>query len=208
MKKGLILVLIAVSLVMVGCAPKVMVPPKIDLTKYEKVGLVQLTSDSEGNLTPYLTERLLEAILEDQPGIMVLELGKEEDLLADLEFSTMTPDAVRAIGDNYGVKTLLTGVLDFTEPSTAIDFSGGLSSLSVSSKVSAMLTLKMRDTSSGVTVWSGSSRAEREVSDAGFFGGSFHFDSEDPDKAYGKLADKLVRDVTEDFRVTYVRQKK
>ncbi|HDR91481.1 MAG TPA: hypothetical protein ENN75_04450, partial [candidate division Zixibacteria bacterium] len=118
MKKAFVLIVVIISLIMVGCAPKVMVPPKIDLTKYEKVGLVQLTSNSEGNLTPYLTERLLEAILEDQPGIMVLELGREEDLLYELGFSTMTPDAIRALGDNYGVKTVMTGVLDFTEPST------------------------------------------------------------------------------------------
>jgi hypothetical protein len=207
MKKTFLSMLILFAMIMVGCAPKVMIPPKIDLSKYEKIGLLELNSNSEGNLTPYLTERLLQSILEDQPGIMVVELGREEDLLYQLGFQTMTPDAIRAIGDNYNIKTILSGIIDFTSPATSVDFSGGLKSMSVTSSVSAMLTLKMRDSASGVTVWSGSSRAEREISDAGFFGGTFHFDAENPEKAYGKLADKLVRDVTKDFRVTYERRR-
>lgn len=199
--------ILVMLMIIVGCAPKVAVPPKIDLSNYEKLGLIEFESNAEGDLAPYITERFLEAFLEDQPGIMVVELGSEENLLAELGYNSLGPDAIRAIGEEYDIKTVITGVLDVTEPATDVDFMGGFTNLSVSSTVSAMLTVKLRDTSSGSTVWSGSGRAEREVSDVDLIGGSFHFDAEDPEEAYGKLAEKLVRDVTEDFRITYVRKK-
>lgn len=207
MKNTIIAVFLSGTLFIIGCTPKVMVPPKIDLSHYEKIGLIEFKSNSEGNLTPFITERFLEAILEDQPGTMVIEMGTEEEILAELGYSSMGPDAVRAIGENYDIKTIITGILDLTEPSTDVDFFGSISNISVSSSVSAMLTVKMKDASTGSTIWSGSGRDERELSDAGFYGGIFHFDAEDPDDAYSKLADKLVREVTKDFRVTYERKK-
>ncbi len=200
------ILIVIIFLILIGCAPKVMVPPKIDLTRYETIGLIEFSSNSEGNLEAYITQRFIEAMSEDQHGIKILELGKEDELLAELDQSRMGPEALAAIEKKYDIKTVITGILDLSEPSSKVDLWGSFTDITVSTEVSAMLTVKMRDTSSGATVWSASSRDEREVSDVGFFGGIVHFDSEDPDRAYGKLAEKLVRDVSEDFRVTWERK--
>jgi hypothetical protein len=37
-------------------------------------------------------------------------------------------------------------------------------------------------------------------------GGKVVFDARDPDSAYGELVNALVNEITDDFRVSYVRQ--
>jgi len=208
MHKIINIIIVATLVILNGCATKVMVPPKIDLIDYEIIGLVEFSSNSEGKLDTYITQRYIEAMSQDQPGIKIIELGNEEEILDEFGFDYLNPEALRAIGERYTIKTLITGILDLSEPSSDIDFWGGLSNMTVSTDVAAILTVKMKDTASGATVWSASGRDTREISDVGFFGGNIHFDAEDPDEAYGKLAEKLVKEVTEDFRVTWRRESK
>lgn len=207
MNKGLITIMIALSIFVIGCAPKVMLPPKIDLQGYEVVGLVEFESNSQGNFSPYVTQRFLEAITEDQTSVKIVELGSEKVLLAELGMNSLGPDALAEIGKRYNIRTIISGNIDFSEPSA--DFSGfpGLTSIGVEVKISSILTVKLRDTETGATVWTGSGRAEREIADVGFSGGYFSFNSENPDKAYGKLTDKLVKAVSKDFRVSYIRKR-
>ncbi|MCK5833383.1 hypothetical protein KAH81_06910 [bacterium] len=206
-KLTLITVLFIVSMFYVGCAPKVMVPPKVDLKGYETIGLVEFDSNSEGNFSEYVTQEFLEAISEDQAGVKVIELGTEEELLSDLGLFSMGPDALKAMNRKYDIRTLITGNIDFSEPSADINGIPGLTSMGVEVNVSAILTVKMRDAETGATIWTSSSRAEREIADVGFTGNFFHFGSENPDKAYGKLTDKLLRNATRDFRISYIRKR-
>ncbi|MBN2542786.1 hypothetical protein JXI42_07940 [bacterium] len=189
-----------------NCGPKVMVPPKIDLVTYEVLGLVEFSSNTEGNLSSYATHNFLEAITEDQTGIRVVELGKEADILAELNQSRMGPEAIKAIGEKYALKTIITGNLEVGEPSPDIDFWGSFKNMNISTDVEATLTAKMVETASGATVWTGSATDTREITGVGLYGNTFHFDSEDPDKAYGKLVNSLVEQATEDFRVTWTRK--
>jgi hypothetical protein len=175
----------------------------MDLKGYEILGIIRFTSNSEGKLQEYTTQKFIKAIGEDQTGIKIVELGDENEILKTIGGTQIGPDELKKLNENYGIKTLMTGILDLSKPSTDVDIFGGLTNLSVEQKVTATLTVKLRDTQSGATIWTNSATFSREVSDVGFYGGFFHFDSEDPDKAYGKLVDKLVRDVSEDFRVTW-----
>lgn len=207
MKRVVIVSIAIISLFFVGCAPKVMVPPKLDLKAYEVVGVVEFESNSQGNLSHYVTQRFIEAISEDQPEVKLIELGTVAEVLEGLGMTSMGPDALAEIGKRYDIRTLITGNINFSEPSTDIHSFSGLTSMGVEVKVSSIMTVKLRDTESGATLWTGSGRAEREIADAGFSGGYFSFNSENPDKAYGKLTDKLVKEVSKDFRVSYVRQR-
>ena len=50
MKQTLGLVMVSVLLTMVlGCGPKAMVPPVIDLKQHEVIGIIEFSSSSEGN---------------------------------------------------------------------------------------------------------------------------------------------------------------
>ncbi len=73
-----LLVLGMIPLILIGCAPKVMVLPRIDLKVYDNVGIVEFSSNAEGNLDQFATQKFLEAIQSSQPGVRILELGNKE----------------------------------------------------------------------------------------------------------------------------------
>ena len=207
MRKVFLVVSMMAAFIIAGCAPKVMVPPRVDLKGYEIIGLVEFESNSEGNFGHYVTQRFMEAITEDQPGIKIVELGTKDELLAELGMSSLGPEALDSIARRFGIKTLITGNLDLSQPSPNLHGILGVTSMGMNLDVSAMLTVKLRDTNSGATVWTASASDEREIANVGFGGGLFNLDAEDPDKAYGKLTDKLLEKVTRDFRVTYERKR-
>lgn len=198
---------IILSIVFCGCAPKIMVPPKIDLLEHEVVGIIEFSSNSVGSMEQYVTQEFIREMTEDQT-IRIIELGSEQEIMDELGRSRIGPEEIMAVGKKYSVKTIATGILDFGEPSDKIDLSGGFANMNFSSEVSVMLTVKMRESKTGATIWTDSARDEQEISDVGFWGGYFHFDAENPERAYGKLAERLVKEVTADFRVSWERQKR
>src|SRR5881409_4195978 len=71
------------ALLVSGCGGhKVLVPPRLDLRPYAKLGLVTFTvENATGSLHQYATERFAEEVLAAWPGIEVLELGSVDTLL-------------------------------------------------------------------------------------------------------------------------------
>src|SRR2546426_9444844 len=102
---ALLLILLAA-----GCGGnKVLVPPRLDLRPYGKLGLVTFTvENAKGSLHQFATERFAEEMLAAQPGIEVLELGP---LDSDL-------DAARAqqLGKERGVAAGCAGHPEGTDP--------------------------------------------------------------------------------------------
>jgi len=66
MKKGIIFAAIALMVFLISCGPKVMVPPRISLSEYQIIGLVEFTSNTEGSLETYATQRFMEEMTKDQ----------------------------------------------------------------------------------------------------------------------------------------------
>src|SRR2546428_141540 len=102
---ALLLILLAA-----GCGGnKVLVPPRLDLRPYGKLGLVTFTvENAKGSLHQFATERFAEEMLAAQPGIEVLELGPIDSEL----------DAARAqqLGKERGVAAVFAGHLKCTNP--------------------------------------------------------------------------------------------
>jgi hypothetical protein len=113
---------------------------------------------------------------------------------------------MRAIGERYGVGAVIVGVLDVQDVKPRIDLQSMITSGSVSADVKASLTTRIMETSHGATVWTRSSGITSTVAQVGVGGGGVRFDAKDPESAYGKMVDALVADLTQDFRVSYVRQ--
>jgi hypothetical protein len=191
-----------------GCAgKKVMVPPRVDLNAYSKIGMVEFSSNAEGNLSQFASQKFLEAVQSSQPGVRVIELGSRERVLQSIERDQFDFDAVQAIGERYNVDAVIIGDVEVTDVKPRVDLSSILSTMSVSADVEASLTARLYEAESGATLWTNSARGKEVVGHVGVStNGPTHFGATDPEDAYGKLVYGLVYRVTEDFRVQYVRQ--
>jgi hypothetical protein len=199
----------AVLLLAIGCSkrPLVEIPARFDLQPYDVVGIVEFSSDAEGNLAAFTTQRFIQALQEAQPGVRVLELGDETEIRQNLEIDEFDFAAIQAIGEQFGVDVVILGDLVVSNARPSIDLNSVMTTMSASAKVDASLTTRLFETGRGATLWTKSTRGTRTVANVGIgLGGSVRFDADDPEKAYGELVDALVFDVTRDFRVTYARQ--
>ncbi len=209
MSHRLRLAVLPIALLLTHCAPRIAVPPAIDLSRLQVVGLTTFDCNREGNLDEYTTQVFLETILSNQPGIRVLEIGPVSDLLRRAGFREMRPDALKAIGSDSGIATLFIGTLTVDSVKPKVDLSSLAGVLSVRAEVEATFTARLFETSSGATLWTASAKHKRTVGHVSAFrDGSIFFDADDPEDAYGDLVESLIQDVSTDFRVTYQRQRR
>lgn len=203
--RPLTLVLVA-GLLTFACAkrPLVQVPPRVDLQALGTIGIVEFASGAKGNLSAFATQRFVEALQESQPGVQVLELGKVTELANGN--GAVDHEAIKALGEKYGVAALIVGDLVVEDVRPNIDVHQMITSMSVSADVDAGLTARLLETGRGATVWTRATRTTRTVAHVGVGGGQVRFDARDPKGAYGELVDALVSDITHDFRYSYVRQ--
>jgi len=189
-----------------GCiSPRVEIPPKIDLREYERVGIISLTSNVEGNLDEFATQEFLEAITEDQE-VSIIELGDGDSVLRSVRKRSLNPNAVRAIGKKYSIGALILGNLKVSNVKPRFKLSSLVKHVGVKAEIEAFVTAKLLETEYGATVWTGSARDTETVAGITIFpGGRTFFDARDTEEAYGDLVGSLIRETTADFRVTYER---
>ena len=208
MKKrlGTIISLVLLSLGL-ACGSKVMVPPRIDLREHEVIGIINFTFSSRGNLGDFATRKFTEAARQDQGLVRIIPLGSEPEILKTIGYEQLNQAAIKAIGEDQNLKTILTGELVVSNIRPNIQITPGLGFLSISAEVDATLSVQMFETSTGASLWSSSASDTRTVGNISIFGGkNFAFDAKDPEKAYGNLINSLVTQVTRDFRVSWRRK--
>jgi hypothetical protein len=188
-----------------GCGPRVMVPPRIDLTEHEVLGIIEFATSEEGELGAYATRRFVEASRRDQGMVRIAELGPEVEVLEDVGHDRLDPAAFKDIGERYAVTTIFTGDLEVSDVRPDFTITPGFDFVSVSAEVDVTLDVRMVETATGASIWSSSASATESVGHVSLFGDDISFDAEDPDKAYGKLVEALVEEVTRDFRVSWKR---
>jgi hypothetical protein len=191
-------------LLILGCGPKMMVPPEIDLNEYGNVGLINFSSEAKGNLGEFVTQKFLEEISSSQKGARIMELGSLDKVLESVQRDRMDPEAIQAIGKKYNVNAIITGNLKVSDIKPKVKLSSIIQSMSVKAEVEASLTVRLLETEQGATVWTNSARDTETVAQVSIFsdGGAF-FDADDPEEAYGDLSRSLVKKVTSDFKSSY-----
>lgn len=199
--------MIMVSVVVCGCGPgrtRVMVPPRIDLKAHEVVGVVEFNCFNEDALGPFATGRFIEAMRRDQGLVRVVRLGTESELLAAVDQSQLDAAAFKALGEKYGVQTIITGDLVVSEMRPNISVGGSLTRIGVSADVHATLAVQMVEAASGASLWNRSADATQRLGGASFSTNKdVSLDLGDPDSAYSRLVDNLVYTVTPEFRATW-----
>lgn len=192
-----------------GCTQRVLVPPRIDLREHEVIGVIEFDCSGHGELGPFLTQQFVDAIRRDQALFRIVMLGDQAEVLAGVGQTQLDQNAFKEIGRKHQVKTVFTGnvVVSDVKPSVALGQS--LTYVGVSADVDATLTAQMVETDTGASLWSRSARDVQRIGGVQVFGNKgFTFDADDPENAYGRLADSLVHAVTYDFRSRWIRVKK
>ncbi len=191
-----------------ACSEKVLMPPRVDLSGYDTIGIVEFTSNSKGNLDTYATQKFLQNVQAAQPGVRALEHGSESYVLSKIGAKELDFMAIRKLGKEYGIDALFVGHLEVTSVKPKVNIGRMLTSMSLEANVSADLTTRLFETKSGATAWTRSSRGSAPVAAVSLAGNGLptSFESDDPEKAYGKLVNSLVRKVGSDFWSYYTKK--
>lgn len=188
-----------------GCAAKyTQVAPRMNLEPYGRIALVTFSSESaDSGMTLLATQRFAEELLANQ-GIEVLELGPADSSLRALINDGDGSALAQALGREKNVPAVFVGRLKVSDvrPRGRVGGSG----LSLKATVSAELTIRLLSTSTGGTVWRGSSAANGTVGRMHVSSGLPSIAVRDPEEAYGEVVRVLVGGVTRDFRPTWIRQ--
>lgn len=194
-----------VLLLLPACAQKVRVPPRVDLASVGTIGVIEFSSDSERDLHGWATERFL-GVAQSSQSVSFLELGSEQQVLRSIGRPELDLEAVRAIGEKYRVKALLTGYLHLTEARPKVQLSTALESLSLRAQIDGSLRVKLRETATGATRWTNTARGSRSLARADVVArGGPSLAVDDPERAYAALVAWLVDRVSADLRPSYVR---
>lgn len=185
--------LVLASLASTACAShRVLVPPELNLVPYGSVGLVKFSVEgARGGLDELVTTRFEEYVLAAQRGIEVQRFQPS--------------DSGAALAGARGVPVVFLGRLRVSN----VKPTGGLLSFAlarVEATLSAELSVELRSTKTGGTLWRASASRTEKVGDLTIVGGVPVFSARDPDEAYGQLVNRLVRSVTWDLRSTWVKQ--
>lgn len=185
--------LVLAALASAACAShRVLVPPQLDLVPYGSVGLVTFRVEgATGSLSELATRRFEEYVLAAQRGIEVQGFPMA--------------DSVAALGGARGIPVVFLGHLTVSN----VKPSGGLFGFAlahVQATITAELSVQLRSTKTGGTLWRASATRTEKVGELTLVGGVPAFSARDPDDAYGQLVNRLVHAVTWDLRSTWVKQ--
>ncbi len=185
-------------------------PPKVDLKEFGTIGVV--TFDLEGAKVvsgEEVMHRFLASIQSAQPGVRLLELGAAPAVLAGIGHDTMDLEAIRAIGEQYGVGAVLTGVMKVSQVTPSFSLSQAMTSMSAQAKIDGALRAKLRETASGATVWTNGAHGRWEVASISLdsTGRASSYGLTDPSQRYEKMLTELVRAATADLRSSRERRR-
>ncbi len=200
-RAGVLLALVAT--LSCGGSHRVLVPARLDLQPYGRVGLVTFTvENAKGSLHQFATERFSEELLAAQPGIEVLELGPADTLLKRVGEKEVGIVTAQEIGKQRDIGAVFAGHLKVTNPRPG----GGIAGLvtpHLEATIRVDLTVRLLSTRSGATLWRSSAWATQRVGHVALVDGQLDFSAKDPKEAYGGLVNTIVGLVTEDLRPTW-----
>jgi hypothetical protein len=175
------------------------------LAPYGRIALVTFATDQQNNaMSSLATQRFAEALLANQSGIELLELGSADSSLGSFSASADGVALAQALGKQNNVPAVFVGFLKVSnvKPRGHI----GASGVNVRAGVTAELTVRLLSTSTGGTVWRSSSAANGTIGRLNISDRLPSIAVRDKEEAYGEVVGQLVIDVTRDLRPTWVKQ--
>ena len=184
------------------------IPPVIDLRDYRTVAVVDFPVSAAYPQPQEVTHRFLSAIHASQPGVKILELGSAQQVLRAIDRSGFDIEAIRRIGQKYGVDAVLTGEMTVSVMQPSLTLNNALTKLSASAKVKGALNGKVRETATGATAWTNGAHGTWtlggfSMDERGLTGGRVN----DVNAKYEEMLSDLVDVALRDFRPTYRRHR-
>jgi hypothetical protein len=199
-----LLCLLVAPVLLVGCAkprpPKSLVPPRVDLARFGTLGMIEFTGPVGDGLGVLASREFLASMQRGQPGTKVVELGNQKRVLATLSRNELDIDAIRAIGEKYGVDALVLGAVQAEKVQPNLSFDSAARFLTAAAELESGLDARIVDTHSGATLWSAATHARAELGRGDVDGAGISSAGGDPpDRARLQLVRELVDGATDDF---------
>jgi hypothetical protein len=198
-----ILVLSVAIAAIAGCTTKyTIVPPAVDLTGYETVGLVTFkVENAKGELDSLATQFFLQEVTAAQR-VPVVELGPADEVLAGIGKAAFNREAALAVGEKHGVEAFFLGEIKISKVKPQVDLLAPLSkALFVRAKFDIAVTARLVSAANGATIWTQSSVREGTV---GAFGmgadGVPTFGLQDKNETMNNLLREMMFQMTWEFR--------
>jgi hypothetical protein len=180
----------------------VVVPPRVDLQGYRALGLVDFASNTNPSINAQTTREFESRVRAAQPGARIVDLGSRESLLASVDSREFDGQALRKIGQKYGVDAIFVGTLSYSEPKTEVKITDDAKAAgNVQVELRADISFELMETRTGTSLWSSSVSARRPIgrtsvsAEAGVSGAL-----RDPSNPREAMVPSLVYDLTDDFR--------
>lgn len=196
--------LILIVLTCLSCGPIVLVPPEFDLIPFERVGLISFSlEDAEGELDKLATQRFLQEITYHQREVQIIELGSFDEVLGKVNKTALNPETAAAIGEHFGVTSFFYGEIHVSDVKPQIDISALLQSMRIRASFSITMTARFLSTETGATLWTDSVHRKESMAYMSMGKDQIpYFDVRDQEETYRELIERLIHELTRDFRPT------
>lgn len=186
----------------------VQVPPRVNLASYGTLGVVAFASNGGPAVEARATRDFQAHLHGAQPGTRLVDLGSREKVLAAVGAREFDLDALKKIGEKYGVDAVFLCDVTYSDPQTRVKITD-LTRLagSASTLIRGDVACKLVETRTAASVWSSGAWATRQlgrVSVSPERGVVARGDSEDPRVA---MLAAMLGHLTDDFRPSTVRQR-
>jgi len=202
MKRRPLLGLVAL-VALAGCSAKyTIVPPAVDLTGFETVGLVSFkVENAKGELDSLATQLFLQEVTAAQR-VPVVELGRADEVLAGIGKASFNREAALAIGEKHGVEAFFLGEIKISKVKPQVDLLAPLSkALFVRAKFDIAMTARLVSAANGATLWTQSSVREGTVGALGMGAdGVPTFGMQNKNEAMNNLLREMMFQMTWEFR--------
>ena len=195
----------------ISCTKTVSVyhPPPFDLSRYERLGIIDFTDNADPSVSSYATQQFQDYIHSAQTGIPILQMGGQQEVLRSVDANRLDYEAFKKIGRKYNVDAVFYGSVQYADIETDVRLKSVRNlKADVNAILHATLSVQLYETGGGATVWSNSVSWKRKLGEinvdkrgnvsAGMTG--YH-------DAYRKLIPDMTYDVTREFRGRYIREK-
>lgn len=198
--------LVFILFIFISCGSAVLAPPEIDLKSYGRIGLISFsTQNADDKLDEMATTQFLQEITQTQKGVKVIELGTLDEVLDQVNKTTLNQEGVKAVGKHFGVTSFFQGEINASDVKYSSKKIKGLTEYLTRVNVRATFSLSMKatlfSTETGKPLWNESVSKEKTVSRLGVGEREIPtFDKDIQMEAYKELTEYLIDELTGDFR--------